>query len=1168
MGTIWSRLRGSGKRSSVYPHSSVNILPDASILRDIEDVSVVWLDTDIERTEDCIDTELELRRCITYLRTFTDLQQCLDYITSLPSPNEKIFIIVSGTLGMDLLDRIHNFDAILRAYIFCGNKQFHEQWSRRFSKVSGIFTDKHHLVSQLIIDLARDAGHLTPMQIFHTDMNQKSIHDLNKETASFMWFQLLIKILLKMNDNDSAEARNDFIETCRKRYQNDRKEQERITEFENTYTKDQAIKWYTKDAFLYRSLNRALRTADIEIIFHFRYIMSDIHEQLISLPRPSNSNLIVYRGQLLSTRELSLLKDNIGGFISMNTFMSTTEKSNLGVSFSNYQITLPSGLHSVFFEINVNSTKTPYARIDNLSCIQQEKEILFSLGTVFHIEDVCPMGSMWHVELTLTTDIEQRFETIMDYYEKEIGDRPSVYMLGRFFIMQGDLTRAQRYYEFLLHEAVTDNEDKNRMICLGFLGYIAQENGQLEKALQFYLQQLDIQQTLLEPGDERMATTYSNIGTIYNTRGEYKEALKFFELCLSIELLSKSENQSEISTTYNNIGNVYNNMNDYENARINYEKTLQLMNKDIPLEHPSWAITWSNLGSVYNDMGNHAEAIEYFERALRSQIISLPPEHPSRLSTESNLALSYLYVGDHQKAQEKYQKVLDATLRIKPPNMVSIAKAYRNIGIAFQMQHEYKRALIYFNKAFHIQQRHLSANDPDLGLTYINLTDLYISMGQKNNAFEASRRSLEIFQKQEPLNVLRLAKIYDTLSSLEDDVEKAIQYQEEALAFLLKIKYGNKQLVAGAYNNLGNRYKLAEQFDKALCYFKQALDINNELTNGDQDHVSLAEIYANIGDVQYHLGNTSDALDYLMKSVNIQLKMRDYVQNPDLAETYDCLGRIYCDLKQYELSLVYYEKAIKIWKLLSEIHDIQLATTYQHMAFMYAEMGQWEQAVEYHQKTLSIQLKCSELNKLELADTYFYLADLHDEHEDYQHSLSFYRKMLDIKEKVLSKDHLDVAKAYELVAMSYHYNNEFKAALTMISRALHIRQRKNDTVGLAYTHECLGMVYEGMIELKKALNHYELGIEHQIKVIPQDYYNLCSLYLLVGQLCYRLNDDVKALEYLNQTLMLQLEHLDDEQDLRKNTYTSLAKVHKKLGNEEKANDYNEKCRSLDTDISF
>jgi hypothetical protein len=41
--------------------------------------------------------------------------------------------------------------------------------------------------------------------------------------------------------------------------------------------------WYTRDSFLYRVVNMALRSKNIVIIWKFRFIIQDIYQQLEAL---------------------------------------------------------------------------------------------------------------------------------------------------------------------------------------------------------------------------------------------------------------------------------------------------------------------------------------------------------------------------------------------------------------------------------------------------------------------------------------------------------------------------------------------------------------------------------------------------------------------------------------------------------------------------------------------------------------------------------------------------------------------------------------------------------------------------------------------------------------------------------------------------------------------
>ena len=168
----------------------------------------------------------------------------------------------------------------------------------------------------------------------------KSIRDLSKEHASFMWFQLLIEIFLKMDQLDIAE--NEMIDECLSQYEDDLVEQTKIEDFRNSYDRTKAIWWYTRDCFLYRSLNKALRTENIDIIFKFRFFIQELYHQLKDASNIFANELIeceietfsVHRGQSIAVEELEKIKHNINGLISFNTFLSTTIDRDVAIVYA------------------------------------------------------------------------------------------------------------------------------------------------------------------------------------------------------------------------------------------------------------------------------------------------------------------------------------------------------------------------------------------------------------------------------------------------------------------------------------------------------------------------------------------------------------------------------------------------------------------------------------------------------------------------------------------------------------------------------------------------------------------------------------------------------------------------------------------------------------------
>ncbi|CAF4782973.1 unnamed protein product, partial [Rotaria sp. Silwood2] len=156
------------------------------------------------------------------------------------------------------------------------------------------------------------------INIFNSDKTtEKSSTSLD---GQFVQSQLLIACLLKMQT--IPEERDEFISYCRNVYKDLKEDQKLIDTFEDFYGSKQALRWYSKDSFLYRLLNKALRSQDIDLLYLFGFFIRDIEEQLKKQRYHLPTHL--YRGQLMSLEELELLKKSKNKFISMNSFLSTT----------------------------------------------------------------------------------------------------------------------------------------------------------------------------------------------------------------------------------------------------------------------------------------------------------------------------------------------------------------------------------------------------------------------------------------------------------------------------------------------------------------------------------------------------------------------------------------------------------------------------------------------------------------------------------------------------------------------------------------------------------------------------------------------------------------------------------------------------------------------------
>ena len=90
----------------------------------LETFLIVWLNANVSKTQDNLDTLTELRASVNYIKTFDDLQECEAYIRNFK--REKIIFIVEGGFGHEFVLRTHDLSQLNCIYVYCLNKVSNE----------------------------------------------------------------------------------------------------------------------------------------------------------------------------------------------------------------------------------------------------------------------------------------------------------------------------------------------------------------------------------------------------------------------------------------------------------------------------------------------------------------------------------------------------------------------------------------------------------------------------------------------------------------------------------------------------------------------------------------------------------------------------------------------------------------------------------------------------------------------------------------------------------------------------------------------------------------------------------------------------------------------------------------------------------------------------------
>jgi tetratricopeptide (TPR) repeat protein len=641
---------------------SNNILPKQRI---IQNFLLIWLDAKIDESKDDYQKILkQLRGIINTIYIFTNTDQCVHFLNQIN--HEKVFMIVSGALGQTVISDIHEKSQLDAIYIFCGNKTQHEQWTKIWPKIKGVYTQIASIFGALRLAVKQCNHDSIPLSFVPSTSTTSD--NLDQLEPSFMYTQIFKEILFELEYNEQSVQ--DLANYCREQYNGNTDELNVINQFARDYRPESSIWWYTRECFTYQMLNRALRTLESDIIMKMGFFIRDLHHQIKKLHTEQFGDdqkkvFTVYRGQGLSIQDFEKLEKAKGGLISFNNFLSTSRKQDISLPFAKYA-SAKTELVGVLFKmlINPSTLSTPFALINGCSYISEEEEVLFSMHSIFRIgeiEQIEANSRLYQVTLTLTSDNDRQLQILTERIREETSpDSKGWYRMGELLLKLAQFDKAEQLYSAVLKET---------------------------------------------PGAKEQADIYYQLGRIKNKQGDYKQAISFYEKELEIDQKLFSSNPIAPAYTYNNIGAVYDNMKEYSNARLYYEKALEIFQKHLPPNHQDLAVSYNNIGLLYFNMEEYSKALSYYQKALEIKEKTLPSNHPLLATSYNNIASVYYNMEEYSKVLSYYEKTLEIEEKTLPPNHPDLATTYNNIAMIYEKLKDYSQALAFYERTFAIKQR-------------------------------------------------------------------------------------------------------------------------------------------------------------------------------------------------------------------------------------------------------------------------------------------------------------------------------------------------------------------------------------------------------------------------------------------------------------------------------
>lgn len=361
---------------------------------------------------------------------------------------------------------------------------------------------------------------------------------------------------------------------------------------------------------------------------------------------------------------------------------------------------------------------------------------------------------------------------------------------------------------------------------------------------------------------------------------------------------------------------------------------------------------------------------------------------------------------------------------------------------------DFRASFQYFRRALSLSEK--IRHKKKFALLNNRLGELHHAQGNYDSSLFFHRKAITHGVKNNDYKEVCYAYQGIALTLLwQGQLDSAKHYLKEGQAVA---KNNNEyELLANIYNEAGNIFLEEDNYAEALKQYILAAELHDNVLHDPQ---GKSTALANIGNMQYHLGDVEKALAYTKEAQTIAKKnkleevlayasqqlgriyrkqkkldqalvefkkaLTEYLHmglKRNAGEVYLSIGNIYFDKRNFQEAKVQYKIAIQLSKTIS--NDVLLTLLYHAMGCVSHELKQYKQAFLFIDSTQTVAKKVNDHSTL--LESYRLLAQVYKEQNNYKEALSYFQQYSALKDSLNNADNRK-----DILELEMKYQNEKK----------------------------------------------------------------------------------------------------------------------------------------------
>ena len=326
------------------------------------------------------------------------------------------------------------------------------------------------------------------------------------------------------------------------------------------------------------------------------------------------------------------------------------------------------------------------------------------------------------------------------------------------------------------------------------------------------------------------------------------------------------------------------------------------------------ARVWILLIWVVGDQMARVDEAERLHQHARAVVERLGPERFPTLATDLHLRIGGLLLlrGKLERAEEEFSQGLELSRKAFGPDSLRASYCISGLGRVRARQQRATEALELLRQAQRQREQLWGTEHPSLALNLSNMATQLLTLGHREEAIAAWRRSLALLESSRSADDPSLAAPLNNLASVLRDqgrLDEAREYLQRAFTIFERSKGPDHPNTTIALNGLGLVAYDAQQLDEALGYHQQALERIQRSLGPDSPRSATPRIH--LGLVTKRMGRHDEARRHLQRALQL-LEKENGADSATVGNALRPLARLELDTGAPQVALAHCQRALRL----------------------------------------------------------------------------------------------------------------------------------------------------------------------------------------------------------------------------------------------------------------